>query len=60
MQIVCMKSITYIAKSMMIVRVSNGQIQVEESQPNYERSSAIYSSQGVIGIYKIGERISNY
>lgn len=45
---------------MMIVRVSNGQIQVEESQPNYERSSAIYSSQGVIGIYKIGERISNY
>lgn len=45
---------------MMIVRVSNGQIQVEESQPNCERSSAIYSSQGVIGIYKIGERISNY
>lgn len=55
-----MKSITYIAKSMMIVRVSNGQIQVEESQLKYERSSAIYSSQGVIGIYKIGERISNY
>lgn len=43
---------------MMVVRVSNGQIKVEETEPKYERSSAIYSSQGVVGIYKIGDRIS--